>query len=512
MQLQSEDILFSNVTYNPEAYYFLYVGDLKNYSLNSFLKETFERRIPNKEIRFIAIVPDVCIQYNYANIIVINPVTHADMISNHTFAKHSQAPQLSCRISSSVFMSSVSDNKTIHHLINTILCHQNQLYINMYESLTEMTLDQIDRVSILGPDKHIAKRYNNKLVQYQELQGVVPLIDGQICQGRAALLETTARLRTKWPEGIFVSAAFSAAGLNSAITHNQKEVQDKFIDPDGEYLVTRYLPHSHDPTVLAVVANENDIYIAGIADQVIVQGNKFVGSMFPATASEEQCKQLRQYTIDVGKVLGQAGYRGIYGCDFLITPTDEIYFLEINARKQGTTLEFCFTLEQTLPEGSPMLPELEYFAVTENRFPGHTQEMKDNLRSIHWATYNHKVSTKKITTGYIPQNPYERETFSKVARKDLLKDFVILEHLGTNLEVMPGTFLARVVSVGRNKNDVNEGICQGTGFIQQTVQDSSKHAKKNSHSHLPDSYTGELSSGPGFHPVKSYCVPGPNKQ
>ncbi|MCK5516941.1 MAG: hypothetical protein KAI39_08720, partial [Desulfobulbaceae bacterium] len=93
------------------------------------------------------------------------------------------------------------------------------------------------------------------------------------------------------------------------------------------------------------------------------------------------------------------------------------------------------------------------------------------IRGIHWGTYNHKVSTRKITNGYIPQNPYERETFKKVARKELVKDFVILEHLGTNLKVMPGTFLARVVSVARTREDVNEGLCQGVGFIRQTINE-----------------------------------------
>jgi hypothetical protein len=118
-----------------------------------------------------------------------------------------------------------------------------------------------------------------------------------------------------------------------------------------------------------------------------------------------------------------------------------------------------------------MLPELEYYAVTENRFPPQVVEMKKNIRGLHWGTYNHKVSDQRTTTGYIPQNPYERETFRKVARKELVKDFVILEHLGTNLKVMPGTFLARVVSVARSRKDVDEGLCQGVGFIKQTIQD-----------------------------------------
>lgn len=472
MEIHGEDVLFSNLDYNPEHYYFLYVGDLKAYALNHFVKETLQRRITGREIRFVAIVPDVCLQYNYANVIVINPVASVDMITNHAFSGIDRPPQMSCRIGSGQFMTAVSHSPAILRLIDRILENQNQLFVNLYESVVEMTLDRLDRVSILGPDKYIAKKLNNKVFQYRELQGIVPLIEGTTCTGLTELLATTASCREQWPEGVFVSGAYSAAGVNSAITYSQDEVAGRFTDEAGEYLVTRYIPHDLDPTVLAVVANENDVYIAGIADQNIIDGNKFVGSHFPSQVTEAQALEMKAYTVAVGQMMGRAGYRGIFGCDYLIDYQGKIYFLEINARKQGTTLEFCFTLEQTLPEGAPMLPELEYYAVTENRFPPQTVEMKGNIRGIHWGTYNHKVSAQRITTGYIPQNPYERETFRKVARKELVKDFVILEHLGTNLKVMPGTFLARVVSVARSKKDVDEGLCQGLGFIKQTIQDA----------------------------------------
>ena len=472
IHIQGDDILYTNFVYNPEVYYFLYIGDLKNYALNSFIKETLDRQISGRDVGFIAIVPDVCMQYNYANIIVINPVAQADMITNHTFSRSAASPKMSCRINGGQFMTAISGSETIRRLIGTLLQHQDQLYINLYESVVEMELDAIDGVSILGPDKLIARKYNDKVVQHKELQGVVPLIEGRVCRGIDSLMEITASLRDSWVDGIFVSGAFSAAGANSAVTHSQEEVAAKFTDDECEYLVTKYIPHDLDPTVLAVVANGEDVYIAGVADQTIVDGNRFVGSHFPSVAAKEQQQLLREYTVAVGKIMGRAGYRGIFGCDYLIDREGNIFFLEVNARKQGTTLEFCFTLEQNLPEGSPMLPELEYYAVTENRFPPQTVETHENTRGICWGTYNHKVDKKEITNGYIPQNPYERETFNKVACKELVKDFVILEHLGTNLKVMPGTFLARVVSVARTKEDVNEGLCQGVGFIKQTIAEA----------------------------------------
>ena len=469
MVFEDEEILFTNFNYNPDYYYFLYVGELKAYSLNYFVQEAFSRRITSKPVKFVAIIPDICIQYNYTNIIVINPRGDEELISDHTITKQDKDPRKSWRINTGTFMTAVSHNPAIRRLIDLILQKQNVLYINLYESVLEMTLDQIDRVKILGPDKYLARKFNNKVTQYKAMEGLVPLADHRICEDWKCLLQITSSLRSNWCDGIFVSGAFSAAGINSAVTYCQEDVEKRFGNTNDVYLISKYIPHNLDPTVLAVVANENDVYIAGIADQVIVDGNRFIGSKFPSTVTDKQRETLHEYTRKIGMFLGEQGYRGIFGCDYLIDENGDVLFLEINARKQGTTLEFCFTLEQTLPEGSPMLPELEYFAVTENRFPPNTVEMTENMRNIHWGTYNYKLETKKLTTGYIPQNPYERETFRKVANEELLKDFVILEHPGTNFHVMPGSFLARVVSVARNREDVDEGLCQGVGFIRQTI-------------------------------------------
>lgn len=465
------EIIFTNVSYDPSVYYFLYIGEIKNYSLNIFIQEMLCKKINKRDVRFIAVIPDIFHQYDYRNIIVINPVIQ-EQEKVFKDLRDRQQTQQSYRLSSAVFMTNVSNSHAIRDLIDLILKHQNILYINLYESLMEMTLDEIDRVKVIGPDKKLANKFNNKIIQYQSLDDIVPFPEYHLCESTDCLLQTTCDLRSEWTDGIFVSCAYSAAGINSTVTTNQQQVEEWCNDQQGQFLVSRYIPHILDPTVLAVVSNENDVYIAGVADQVIVNGNRFIGSTYPSVASEKQLKTLHEYTLAVGRMLGSNGYRGIFGCDYIIDPKGKIFLVEINARKQGTTLEFCFTLEQSLPEGSPMLPELEYWAVIENRFPAHTVELQSNFRNIHWGTYNYKMHHQTTTTGYIPQNPHERESFQKVARCELKKDFVILEHIGTNVEVFPGTFLARIVSVAINRIDMEEGLRLGVGFIKQTIHEA----------------------------------------
>ncbi|MEN8188827.1 MAG: ATP-grasp domain-containing protein [Thermodesulfobacteriota bacterium] len=457
----ADSFLFSNFNYNPSTYYFLYIGDIKAYGLNFLLQDGLARKL-GRQVEFIAIVPDVLVQYNYRNLIVINP--------NIEEFRKENGPCVTCRSNSSGFMAAVSENPAINDLISRILETQGRLFVNMYESEPEMTLDeQFAEVFILGPDKQIAKRLNNKTVQYELLADIAPVIDFRICRGTEELIEVTEKLREQWCDGIFVSCEYSAAGANSAITHQRADIEKRFSDPEASYLVTRYLPHEHDPTVLAIVANEKEVFVAGVADQVIIDGNRFIGSTYPTRQPEDVKNELKEHTRKIGQVLGREGYRGIFGCDYLITEKGDIKFLEVNARKQGTTLEFCYTLEQNLPESAASLPELEYHAVIDGTFPANSREMEVNNKNIHWGTYNYKVMERCCTRGYIPQNPYEREAFQKVADGELVKDFVILEHVGSSYIVLPGTFLARVVSVARNHEDVAEGLGLGKNFIQMTV-------------------------------------------
>ena len=454
-----DELFFSNVTYDPDIYYFLYIGELKNHGLGRFLARMFSRRT-GRRAECLSIVPDILHQYNYRNLIVPRqtPVLAAD----------SGLP-VSFRTDSAHFMAMVSNHPAIQHLIDQILASQDHLYITMYESVPQMTLDEQDRVSLLGPDKELAYRFNNKAFQYQLLAGEVPVVDFRICRSMRELLAVTEELRPQWRDGIFVSRPYSAAGAASAITRSSQDIVRAFGMDDGEFLVSRYIPHRFDPTVLAVVANSEDVYIAGVADQRIEDGNRFVGSTYPSILPREIIAELKEYTRRIGRIMGRAGYRGIFGCDFLVDADMRVRFLEINARKQGTTLEFCYALEQILPPGTPSLPELEYHAVLESRFPVGTREPDDAVTPLCWGTYNYKLAEQRVTCGYIPQNPHEQESFHRVAHGELFKDYVILEHIGSRHLVMPGTFLARAVSVARDLDDVREGLDQARRMIELTV-------------------------------------------
>ncbi len=457
-----DKVIFSNFEYDPNKYYFLYVGELKTYGVNLFFKDALKKILPDKDIDFVAIVPDVFEQYDYDNVIVINPV--AEKYS----CRSNNKKRISCRITAMEFYTAVSYTKFVQKLIEKILANQDEIYVYMYESSPYLKILEYPKVKLIGPDPYLVQKFNNKPFQYNSLKGLIPIADFRICNGFNELIEQVKILRKEWDEGIFVSNEYSAGGSNSIIAYNHREVEKFFKGVDTTYLISRYIPHSYDPTVLGVVANEKDVYIAGVADQQIVDGNKFTGSIYPSQLPNEVITKLGEYTREIGKFLGSQGYRGIFGCDFIVDDEFNIYFVEINARKQGTTIEFCCTLENCLGEEYPNLPELELYSVLFSKFPENTVE-PEKCDKIFWGTYNFKVPSNTITEGYIPQFRNEREVFKKVAKGKLKKDFMVLEHIGNDFIITTGTFLARVVSVANNRNDMLDGIKFGKKLIENTI-------------------------------------------
>jgi hypothetical protein len=455
------EIYFSNYQLERNTHYFLYIGSIKNYGLNIFLKEALSK-IHNRKFDFISIIQDILAQYAYPNMMVINPLVNE-------FSR-TQGANGSCRVPTRIFLSSVSNNPQVQELVLTLLDRQKKLFINMYESLPEMNFDQLPGVFIVGPDSKISERLNSKIFQYKACKNFLPMVDFRICNGLDELLKTTDKLWSYWTEGIFVSEEYSAGGLKSIVAHNSNDILKKFKDKSQNYLISRYIPHDHDPTVLGVVANENDIYIAGIADQFIEHGNQFVGSVFPTVLEKTLTIQLENHTRRVGQWLAREGFRGMFGCDYLVDPRGRIFFLEVNARKQGTAMEFCCTLENTLPKGSAMLPELEYYAVFQERFPEHAVEIQNNFKKIHWGTHNYKTHGVVNTGSTISCHASERKAFRQLAENRVKQDVLIFDHLGSGLVVAEKSFLARVVALGENRSSVLKGLEQGKKNIESTIK------------------------------------------
>ncbi|RQD57684.1 MAG: ATP-grasp domain-containing protein [Desulfonatronovibrio sp. MSAO_Bac4] len=455
-----EDVLFSDVRLEDDTDYFLYIGELKTDGLNQFVRENLAR-VYNKKFDYISIVPDIMESYPHRNILVINP------LSKNLYSQTRK--KFSCRMSPGDFAGVVSYSSTVLDLIRMLVKRQGRLYVHVFESLPELTFTRMPGVTLLGPSGQVASMWNNKLYQLQMLRDVVPVIDYKICGGVKEMLSSIDQGLKDWPDGVFVSQPYSAAGTNSFIVRSADELAQRLPLPQSTYFISRYVPHEYDPTVLGVVGNEDDVFIAAIADQEIEGGNMFRGSTFPSCLPYKEQLEIKEHTRMVGRVLGRSGYRGIFGCDYIVSNSGEVFFVEVNARKQGTTMEMCCTLENLLPEGAPSLMELEYHAVTEDFLPTNKVEIQDAISDLNWRTYNFKVDREVVTRYFLPVDEDERELFRQVKKNGIEHKMIILEHVGHGCSVKPGTFLGRVVAVSRSREILDQEIKYGRQLLEESI-------------------------------------------
>lgn len=457
------DVFFADIKLDPELHYFLYIGEIKSDCLNQFVRETLSK-IHGRPCDFISILPDVLEAYPHKNTLVINPMARELL--------RAKGRKVSFRIAPRTFASLVSASSTVNNLIRELLDRQGHVFIHVFESVPELSLALIPGVRILGPSGHIANIWNNKLYQLQRLKETAPVISYRVCPDAEHMVSMAKELWEEWPDGIFVSQPYSAAGVNSFVARTQEEIEAKAGHIKGKFFLSRYVPHVDDPTVLGVVANAQDVFIAAIADQEIQDGNKFRGSTYPSALPASTQRELREITRKVGQVMGRSGYRGIFGCDYIVDAQGRIFFVEVNARKQGTTMEMCCTLENALPQETPGLLELEYHAVMHSRFPENMKEMTDVLGDVCWRTYNYKLDQEAVTSQIVPMDEDERTLFREVVSNRQDHGVIVVEHVGGKLAVQPGTFLGRVVAVAHSRAQLEEDIRQGIRQLKESICDT----------------------------------------
>lgn len=436
--------------------WFLYVGEIKAAGLNRFLTGPISS-LTGKPAECIHIVPDVLGQYPDGQFVVINP---AAVLAGSEAGKR-------CCIRTPVpeFAEQVSHDPLVRELIDRILEVQDSLLVNVFETSSNLVLGDGRPVRIIGPDAQLAHTLNNKLLQYRLAKELdIPTAPGGAFDG---MEEALAHAREIFRDGgqVFVSVSYSAGGSNSIIAGSEGVIEERFGGQEGGLLVTRFMEHKHDPTVLGIVANDEDVYIASVADQDVV-GTRFTGSSFPTVLPPGTVNILKEYTRTIGRAMGRMGYRGAFGCDFIVTVQGQVLFIEINARKQGTTMETALTMLETLP-GQPSFPELELAAVLGGAFPGGLLEMDTIDSPLAWSTYNYKADGDVTVTECLSPSMLEEDLFRQAAAGKA--GHIIMDHVGPDSHVSKGVFIARIVAAGPDRKSVERALADGVREVDGTV-------------------------------------------
>ena len=103
-----------------------------------------------------------------------------------------------------------------------------------------------------------------------------------------------------------------------------------------------------------------------VTDQIIENETEYRGNIHgPSVFTKKEKGQIKKGVNVVGEYMRDVGFRGVAGADFLISD-GETYFVEINPRKNHSTVINNRMLEETRPDDIPPLPYLESETILNN--------------------------------------------------------------------------------------------------------------------------------------------------
>lgn len=196
-------------------------------------------------------------------------------------------------------------------------------------------------------DINLLKTLNNKIETHILFKDVVPMLDYHITTGNLFeyndFSNISSNLVIQHPNGSGGSKTFFCNAEN----HEQIK---KLLIPNENYSISAYIKDNIPYNIHCLISNTQiEILPPSIQDLEIIDKIEYIGSNYNLKLDENLSNKFKQYCTNICKKLQQLGYRGILGIDFIYA-NNELYFIEINPRFQGSTKQIDKILkENNLP-------------------------------------------------------------------------------------------------------------------------------------------------------------------
>lgn len=260
-------------------------------------------------------------------------------------------------------------------------------------------LKDYEGLQIIGPELDIVEELDSKTESYRSLQNEdIRLVPGEVVD---SLTEACEILEGKLSNenGAFVSAETGASGSGSRHVTDTVELYDMFGDDyEGDILVQEWIePIDAVPNVLVLVDDDGGTALTA-SDQIIENGTDYAGNSYPLELDDETIDTVLEESEKIADFMSREGYRGIAGIDGIVSDGD-FYFVEINPRKNHSTVLKSVMLEQERPEHLPPLPVIEAEIIDGETYD--LDKWTQNIREAgyQWDMYIVKASGGGITEG-----------------------------------------------------------------------------------------------------------------
>lgn len=212
---------------------------------------------------------------------------------------------------------------------------EKQKCIPVYSFTTSFLSITDPRWLIIGPSPEIATYYDNKARHYELFEKLsLSRNDARIYKNEEELLKKN----HSFPG--YITASYTSGGNESGLIYS-KEMLDTFlsglraVNKNDRFVVARIFEHIVKmPNVNAIVTGKNITKVLVISDQ-IMRGTRYMGNVYPTSVAPRHVAQIKRIAVKIGNHLSRKGYRGLFGCDFLINKKGKLVVVDLNPRRQG---------------------------------------------------------------------------------------------------------------------------------------------------------------------------------
>ena len=225
-----------------------------------------------------------------------------------------------------------SESRFISGLIQDIVKKQGRVFILSFTS-SFLNINNKE-VVILGPDPKIATSLDNKVEHIKLFEKL------DLPRNKTKIYNNIEEIKKDANYPFYISASYSSGGHESKIIYQESDLDIFYlkirdINKSSEFIVSMLIKDIKlSPNVNAIVYGDNKTEIIFITDQIL-RGNQYLGNIYPSKANEKIKEDIINVTKKVGNYMSSLGFRGIFGLDFIIDLTGNLYTVDLNPRRQG---------------------------------------------------------------------------------------------------------------------------------------------------------------------------------
>lgn len=259
----------------------------------------------------------------------------------------------------------------------------------------------------------LIKTFNDKTKTRNMFKGIVPMLD------YTYVLGSDFNFKKLSPKGktLVVQHPLGSGGSKTFLCKKGKvkELKKKLLKNEI-YAVSTYLEDNIPYNIHCVIGDKDyEIFPPSMQELDVIDKIEYIGSFYDIELSKDIKQKFIDSTTKICLKLQEMGYRGVLGIDYIYA-NNELYFIEINPRFQGSTRQ----LDKILIENNyPSLFEYNYLA-----FNGEKLKSTKKLKNSIFNEEGEKNMNKKY------------ETFKKYFDKNELKieelEYLITEKCNLN--------------------------------------------------------------------------------